>query len=444
MRHSVSIQETDNQPSLFNNANMSVAVTRQPDCMVKLDVTINSTATLASYAKAVKNINKEVSLPGFRKGKAPEDFVRKNFKAQIEKEWIDVVLQTSFSDALHLIEIYPLKEGSIKRPVIHKCSKEEGASFTIEFETRPLIPAIDLTNIELKKVEKNAITPDKVAQTLSNLRVHYGEWTIATDRPVQEGDFVDLNVDILETPEHSLLSDSRVDVSDKETPEWLRRLVIGMNAGESKESTENITPPSSGEPENPVKLRVTIKNIWTVQLPDVNEDFAKKLGASTVEELDKKILSKLEQEALQDLINKESKELEDFLIQHYSFELPRSYIEEEAEAQLRHHLDKLSKANYSKEAIEQHKEEISRSIENRAKRNLQLLFLLRKVAADHNIEINPEDITQELSRQISLMASGQSSIDFQMDHDTIKNRIQYIALDNKIKQFLLDKARFVE
>ena len=45
---------------------------------------------------------------------------------------------------LHLTHIHPLKDGQIKRPVVHECTVEKGAHFTIEFESRPAIPKVNV------------------------------------------------------------------------------------------------------------------------------------------------------------------------------------------------------------------------------------------------------------------------------------------------------------
>lgn len=70
----------------FQNENISMTLTREPFCRVHLDVIVTPKAVKASHHQAMRNINKEVSVPGFRKGKAPESMVLKNFGSHVEKE----------------------------------------------------------------------------------------------------------------------------------------------------------------------------------------------------------------------------------------------------------------------------------------------------------------------------------------------------------------------
>src|SRR3954467_12935482 len=140
----VSTRETTQETDTLSNENVSVTLTRSPNCSVKMEIAISPEAAEAAYGRAFKNVKKEVSIPGFRKGKAPDTFIRNKYASAIEQEWKDIVLETGFNEALELTATYPMKNGMIKRPVIHEISREKGVKFGIEFEIKPTIPSIDL------------------------------------------------------------------------------------------------------------------------------------------------------------------------------------------------------------------------------------------------------------------------------------------------------------
>lgn len=424
---------TTQESEVKNSENIHVSVEKQEGCQVKFTVSVEPKAVDAAYSKAVKAINKEVSIPGFRKGKTPEALIKERYPAEIEKEMRDIVLQVAFTEATHLTDIYPLREGSIKRPNIQKCSQSEGAQFTIEFETRPTVPSIDINAIQVKKTSLAPVTPDKIEHALNNLRFHYSEWEEVHGRPVEAGDFVNLDVDVLAEPQHQMMNDTRVGVNEEQMPKWLIDLVIGLQAGESK---EGINP----EQPNNIPLRVTVNSIWKAIQPNIDDDFAKKLGMQTAEELKEKVIHRLEQNSKREHELKEFKELESFLLDNYAFDLPKSYIVAETKNRMEHHVEKLRQAKYTEKDIHEHLKEIEDSLKKEAIRQLQIYFLFHKLAAEHHIELTGDDITQELSNQIALMSTGESEVNFQ--EKDMREHIQAIALNKKIKNFLLSKATF--
>lgn len=427
----MSTQETE----VKSNDNIKVSVERQPGCYVKFTIAVEPKAVQAAYVQALKNINKEVSIPGFRKGRAPDELIKDRYASHIDQEMKDIVVQTAFSEALNLTEIFPLKqEGSVKRPHVQKCSKAEGAQMTIEFETRPTVPSVDIHAIQLKKIEAREVNDEMIDQAMKNLRFHYSEWEEIHDRPAQEGDFVDIDVDVLEEPQHQLMSNARVGVNEEQMPAWLMAMVIGMGAGESKEGVDPT-------PEKQVPLKVTVKAILVAKQPAIDDEFAKKLGLQTVEELTKKVTERLEQQAKLEKERLEFNELERFLSEHYPFDLPETYVQGETKGRVERHIQKLKDSHFSEEDIRQHLKEIKESIREKAILQLRNYFLFHQIASEQRIELTAEDVTQELSNQISLMATGESEVDFKAED--VRDHIQAIALQKKIKNFLLGKAVFV-
>lgn len=436
----MSTQETNSDTHLtYSNDHLNIAVTKKPHCQIKFDITVDPQAVEAAYQKALKNINKEVTIPGFRKGRAPLAMILEKYESVIQKEFVDLALQTAFNDAIHLTHLHPLKDGNIKRPVVHECSREKGARFTIEFESRPTIPSIDLEDIKIKKISPTTITDKERENALQNVLLQFATYDPVEDRPVQEDDFVNVSVTILEEPPREVIHDQRTQVNASGLPSWLRQKVIGLRAGESAEGmTEQDTNLIEKDPNfKSLPFSITVHGIWQDNLPAVDDELAKRVGLTSVEDLRKKIDERLEQETKEDAYRAEVQAIEQLLIEKYPVDLPQSYIDSNKEARLEGYLQQLEgqKRSYSNEDFAQ----IEKSIEQSTIYSLQLFFLFRKLAAEHNIEVSNQDISEELTRQVGLMSSGRSSIDFN-DREKLREQIHNLALDRKIKQFLIEKA----
>ena len=276
-----------------------------------------------------------------------------------------------------------------------------------------------------------------VANLLFNLQLNWAT--------LEEKDFADLNVTILENPPREVIRNQRTQVAPTGLPSWLRLKVVGLNAGESAEGmTEQDTTLTERDPNfQSLPFRVTVNAIWNGNLPAVDEELAKKVGLQSVEELKEKIKERLEHEAQEEVYQAEIQRLEDALVEQYPIDLPQSYIDANKESRLDHYLQQLEKENrdYTKEDYQQ----IDQMIEKSTIYRLQLIFLMHKVASDHNISVTQEDLSQELTRQIALMSSGRNTIDFSgKDRDKLQEQLRNLAYDRKIKQFLITHASFVE
>ena len=441
----MSTLETESEESSpISNDNLSVTVTKAPHCQIKFDVVVTPPSVAAAYHKAIKNVNKDVNIPGFRKGKAPDKLITEKYSSAIQKEFVDLVLQIGFNDAIHLTHIHPLKDGRIQRPLVLECSLEKGAHFIIEFEARPVIPTVNLDDLQLKKINPTPITEQEQQNALQNLLLQFANYEPVNDRPVEENDFIDISVFILEEPPREVIHNQRTHVIPTGLPLWLRQKVVGLNVGESAEGMTEQDPNLSEPTSNfePLPFRATVNAIWNGNLPTVDDELAKRVGLQTVDELQKKLKERLEQEAEEEAYKAEVQALEDALVEKHPVDLPQSYIDNNKEVRLKDYLLQLEKENrdYTKEDYKQ----IEKMIEQSTIYHLQIFFLLRKVAADYKISIADEDLTKELTRQVALMSSGRSSVDFSGNRDKFREQLQNLALDRKIKQYLLDHAKLGE
>lgn len=438
----MSTQETESDiHSTESNDNVSVAVTKKPHCQIKFDIKVTSKAVDAAYNKALKNVNKEVIIPGFRKGRAPDSMILEKYGGVVHKEFVDLVLQTGFNEAIQLTHLHPLKDGNIKRPFVHECSREKGAHFSIEFEARPTIPVVKLEDLEVNKASRQPVTDQERQNALQNVLFQFAEYDPIEDRPVQENDFINVSVTLLDDHPREVIQNQRTQVNATGLPVWLRQKVIGLSAGESAEGmTEQDPNLIEADPNfRSLPFRVTVHSIWHGNLPAVDDELAKRVGLQTVDDLNKKIDERLNQEVEEEAFRQEVQTIEKLLVERYPIDIPQSYIDSNKDARLSDYLEQLEEQE--RDYTEEDYKQIEQSIEQSTIFNLQLFFLLRKIASDYHITVENQDISDELTRQISLISSGRNSIDFN-DRDRIQEQLYNLALDRKIKEFLISHVNF--
>lgn len=436
----------------FQNENISVTLTREPYCRVHLAVTVSPKAVEASRHKAVKNINKEVSVPGFRKGKAPEAMVLKNFSTHVEKEWKDILLNTTFDEAIHLAKVFPFNKNSVTGASVKTLSLTEGATLSYDYESAPEVPTINSNEIALTPVKRQEVKEKDIEHALEDLRLQSAEWVDVTDRPVQEGDFVDADIDAIGDSPRNICTNSRLGVMEGKMGDWMRKLVIGLTPGQSaeamsEEEAEDCQACEQGEEHGhthgkfiPTLCRISVHGIKEAKLPVLDDELAKKYGASGLEDLKQKIGVNLNKRADEALQNAMRAQLEHALLSKYIFDLPHSMVQGQVKSHKKDIIDDLRSRGTEEAAIPAEARKIENDLANKIDRDFRLYFLIQKAAKDNHINVPEEEVNMEWMRQMWYQQMGQNSIDTSGDPEEVKGRIYLQLLTVKTIDALLSKA----
>ena len=165
--------------------NVKVEVEKHEPWRRVLTVEVPADEAAREYNLIAKKVAKTVNLPGFRKGKVPADVVRKSFKAELDKEFVETVVPKAFGAALEETGIDPVTE-----PKFEDLSfgDERPLSFKADFDARPDLEPTGYEGVEATKeipeVQDEQI--DKVAEDFRASRAELEE----VDRPAIEGDHV--------------------------------------------------------------------------------------------------------------------------------------------------------------------------------------------------------------------------------------------------------------
>lgn len=426
----------------FKSDNVVVKVSREPGCQVMLDIRITPVAANASYQKAIKNVNKEISIPGFRKGKAPADLIVQQFGKHVEQEWREILIQTAYQEAIKLTNIYPLNKDSIKQPNLKKASKEDGAEISISFESAPEIPSVETDKINLKKVERIEVTSEDVENSIQKIRVMQAKWEDVTDRAVQEGDYIDIDIDNLDESGKSICKDTCFEVTKGKLGDWMRKLVIGLKVGENAEGVSERTEDLPKDAKfKPTKCRITIKGIKQAKLPKLDDEFAKKVGVQGVEELKKRVEIDLNRQADEEVQEKLRQQLEDVLLEKYPFDIPTSLITAEKQNRLNKVHAQLKSANISEEEIKKRMQEMEGNIEKEAERAFRMFYLAQKVAEDHNITISKDEMIKETVLDLYMQSPDLRS---SQNSEEARTRVYIRLLSRKAKDYLIERAGLMD
>ncbi len=413
------MSDTENK---VENENIEVNYERKPGSIAKFQVHIKPKASQAAYSKALKNVTKEVSLPGFRKGKAPQSLIIQHYNKAIDQEFRDIQIQTAFMEAVQLTKIAPYDRNDMRLKIQkYSSNPENGADIDFEFEAFPSIPDIDLNILEIPRIDFDEVKAADVDEVLNNIRLQFADWQTITDRPVKEDDYV--QGQILTNDNKKISEKSRMYLNDPSFPGGLKKQMVGMNPGETKD----VTPSDSEEDKwYPQPYRIVVENIELPNLPPIDDELAKKTGVPNVDELRKSIENQLVQRRKQNVLEHQRHHMREFLLERYNFDLPGKVVE--------------NVTGRTSAAPSDANENVSHYLTNQAR----LAFMIHRVSRDHQIELSEEELRFGTMR---LWLNHVSQYGEDNSQETLK-RIQETApntlLSHKVLDFLISKAKVTE
>ena len=252
-------------------------VERLDDVSVKLTVEAAPERVRAAFDRAARGIAKDITVPGFRKGKAPRRVIEQQVGiAAIAQAALDDALQEFFVEALQATEL-----DTVARPQVdvERFDESDGCAFTVTVEVRPEITPADHHGITVTHPEWQVPDADVDAQ-LDRMREQFAEVEVV-DRAAVAGDLITLDlrlsVDGVEV-ESARVEGALYEVgSGGVTPELDRR-ALGASAGDMLEYEDELPESYPEHGGATATFTVTITDVREKQLPELDDDFADTAG----------------------------------------------------------------------------------------------------------------------------------------------------------------------
>ncbi len=285
---------------------MKIETHPRDDHQLTLVVEVEPEKLEGARHRAARKIAERAKIPGFRPGKAPYDVVRRLYgDAAITEDAVELIVDEVYPQALKEADVEPAAAGQLEN-----IESLEPPKFVF---TVPLMPSVDLGDYRSIRQAYDFQPPseDDLNEEIENLRFLYGSRE-TVERPVEEGDLVSVDV-----------TANKVDAAEEEAPldehkghalqirkdskyenEWpfpgFSRELIGAKPGESLEITHKFTKKQGGEAfqgQN-IKFDVTIKAVRGVNLPALDDEFARKTGlGQNLEEFREHLRQNIEEDA---------------------------------------------------------------------------------------------------------------------------------------------------
>jgi len=353
-----------------------------------------------------KEIGKTAKLPGFRPGKAPVNIIKKHFADDIRDALLRAYLPRKLGEIIEKEGLQLISEPLIEDVKFDVNTGELEVSLILEVKPQIELKKEDYTGIKVKKTTREIEDKD-VEKVIEGLRNQLANWK-EVDREAKEGDLVEIEYETtIEGEEGSHKGSVAVVLGQKQLWPEVEKEVVGKKAGDEGEveftagDDKEVYGEAAGKK---LKVKFKVKAVKEKELPEVNDEFAKRLGFESLEEMKKKIREDLEiaektreQEEIED-------QIVDELLKKVDIPVPPSLLDLEIRAQAENQLRRLAQMGVNVNQLSP--QAVIEMVKPTAEKTVKVKLLLEKVAELEGIEVTDEELEEEIQKLADSLFGG--------------------------------------
>lgn len=387
---------------------MQVTETLAEGLKRELKVVLPATELSARCERRIDEMKDRVQLKGFRKGKVPPAHLRKVFGRSIMAEVLQEAVEETSRKALTERDERPAMQPKIdfsedEKEIEAVMSGQADLKYSMAYEVLPALEIVDLSTIELEKLV--AYVPgEKVDEALANLAAQNTSYEPEEGRVAETGDR--LTIDFIgkiddEPFEGGTAEDAMIVLGQGNFIAGFEEGLTGAKAGEARvvEATFPDNYPVEQLKGKTPKFDVTVKEVAVAKAVEINDDFAKSLGAESLEKLRELLAQRIAAEYEQISRAKLKRALLDKLDELHRFELPPSLVDNEFHGIWHQVQDELEKAGKTLEDEGKTEEEAKAEYRKLAERRVRLGLVIGEIGERAEIKVGQDELRRAMVEQ---------------------------------------------
>ena len=421
---------------------MQVSVETTSGLERKITVVIEEERLSEVIDGRLQDMTKTVKVKGFRTGKVPLKIVKQQYAQQVRQEVVGDVLQSTLYEAIGQEKLNPAGQPRVDSI---KSDPGQGMEYTALFEVYPEITLGDLSKQTIEKPTAE-LTDADVADMLETVRGQHKEW-VSVDRAAKEGDQLNINFKGMidgEVFPGGEAADMPIELGSGRMIKGFEEGLIGAKAGD--DVTLNVTFPDDYHAKElagkPAQFDTHVNKVEESKLPELDDDFAKKLGIkdASVENMHKEIKGSMQLELDSRLNTKMKSAVMDALINANDFDVPKAMIEEESEALKNNMLENLKQQGMQDQGLE-----INASMfADQAVRRVKLGLIMSEIVKSEKIEADEERVKKKIEEIAAPYEQPQQVVDWYNGDKQRLAEVRALVTEEQIVDWAMEKAKVVD
>ncbi len=405
---------------------------------VELTVELTHEEFKPYIAKGTAKVSEETQVEGFRPGKAPYDVLK-------QKVGEMAILEKAARLAVNATVDQAITENLEKQPIgqprvdITKLAPGDSMQYKVVVAMLPEVTLGEYKNLNIEP-EQVEVTDKEVADTLENLKERQAVEK-SVDREVQQGDKVTVDIDMYQDGvaiEGGQSRDTAIIIGQKNLVPGFDEKILGAKKNEEKQFT--LTYPQEHHQKNlagkNVDFKVVVKEIYEREIPEINDEFAQKLGVNTLEELKKMIKDSLASQKQEEAQQKTEAKLVDKVIENSKFgDIPDVLTNNEAETMVGE-MEQTVKSQGGKfedylSSIGKSRQQLLLDMTPDAVKRVKSALVIREIANRENVEVTKEEIDKKQNDLLE-QYKGYQKVEERVKEDSYRSYLSNIIANRKV------------
>lgn len=415
---------------------MSLKATNKTDVNTyELEIEVSAEEFEDALQKAYLKAKSKISVPGFRKGKAPRKVIEKEYGENcFYEDAVNLLYPEHASTAIDEAKLELVAQPEID---VTSISKENGVVFKVKCTTKPEVTVKDYKGIEAEKNVRE-ITDEDIDGEIAKVREKGTRIIDIDDRAAQMGDDVVIDFEGFKDDvafEGGKAEGFTLSLGSGQFIPGFEEQIAGHSIGE--EFDINVTFPEDYHVEDlkgaPVVFKIKLHEIKAKELPELDDDFVKDTSEfNTVDELKADIKKRLEESAERTAQNSFEGEVFDKVIENMEAVVPEVMYERRVNEMIQDLSQRLAPQGISLDMYlqftNQTLESVQKAYREQAEKQVKLRLALEKIAELENVEVSDEEAEEEIKKM---------SETYGMDVDKIK---ELVSMDDIKRDIAVSKA----
>lgn len=417
---------------------MSLQVEKMEKNMAKLTIEVAAEDLEKAMQNAYQKAKGRISIPGFRKGKAPRKMIEQMYgKGIFLEDAVNALIPEHYSKALSECELE-----IVSQPQIDVTQMEPGKAliFTAEVAVKPEVTLGEYKGVEVPKAEIE-VTEEEIEAAIKREQEKNSRTITVEDRAAEEGDIVTIDFEGFvdgEAFEGGKGEAYPLTIGSHTFIPGFEEQLVGAKTGDHVEV--NVTFPEEYQAKElagkAAVFQCDVKKIEAKELPELNDDFAKDVSefdtlAEYKEDVKKNLTESKEKEALR---AKEDAAIEK-IIENAEMEIPEAMLD----TQCRQMMDDFGRRMQSQGlSMEQYfqftgqtAEKMMEDMKPQALKRIQTRLVLEKIVEVENIQPTEEEVNEEISKMAAM---------YKMEADKLKELVGEREMEQMKKDMAVQKA----
>ena len=425
---------------------MKVTVENGENQQVSLTIEVEAAEVNKAVEQACKRLANRVSIPGFRKGKAPRMIVERHVgKDAVLQEAFDIVAPKALSKAFDEQKIDP-----VTRPSVDIETLEEGKDlvFKATVTPRPEVKLGDYKGLNVPKNEVN-ITDEDVEKQLKTFQDRQGKLVDAPEgAEVKDGDFTTLDFKGFvdgEAFDGGEGKDYPLQIGSNSFIPGFEDQLVGAKIGEERDV--NVKFPEEYHAKElagkDATFKCTIRSIKTKELPAIDDELAKKVSKfETLDELKADIRKNLEENAERTAENDQKSAAIEMAANNITVDIPAVMIDNRVTAMIQEMAMRLEQQGMKLEQYLQYAgtdiAKLREQYRETAEKNVKTDLMLEEVAKAEDIKVEAKDLDEEVAAMAAAYGATPQQVQKIIKEQGRIGDLAASVLRKKTAQFIID------